>query len=207
MRSLAAFVTLCSLFFLGSATAEASCAHAAPLRHSFSYFSCADFTPVADLAYQADNPTATTSGTVDTACEQASCSSFISAGVMGDGIVTIGFDWFNPATEGCPGDLGPGSVLRRVVLVVQGSDGRGLVATLGRGRRDSSYQVEAAHRTNAPNGSVDPLPCTEQAGRPEVLSRQEPIPGQVTLQLHFDPPLVYSDCDPGSRGSWPRPRG
>src|SRR5206468_733869 len=101
---------------------------------------------------------------------------------------------------GCPGDLGPGSVMHRVVIVVQGSDGRGLVATLGRGRRDVSYEVEAAHKSN-PSGYVFPLACTDQAGQPRVLSRVEPSPGLVTLSLHFDPPLVYSDCDPGTRGA------
>ena len=201
MRSLAAILCVCGLHLVSTPTAEASCVYGAPIWHNFSYFECADFTPVADLAYQADDPTGTTSGTRDIACEQASCWIRPSAGVMGDSNVVIGFDWSNPGTVGCPGDLGPGSVMHRVVIVVQGTDGRGLVATMGRGRRDISYQVEAAHRLKAPNGTVYPLPCTDQAGQPRVLSRVEPSPGLVTLNLHFDPPLVYSDCDPGTRGA------
>src|SRR5437867_562408 len=132
MRSLAAILCVCGLHLVSTPTAEASCVYGAPIWHNFSYFECADFTPVADLAYQADDPTGTTSGTRDIACEQASCWIRPSAGVMGDSNVVIGFDWSNPGTVGCPGDLGPGSVMHRVVIGVQGSDGRGLLATLGR---------------------------------------------------------------------------
>ena len=148
---------------MSTLTAEASCVYNAPISHGFSYFECADFKPVANLAYQADDPTGATSGTLDIACEQSTCSSYQSAGVWGDSNVVIGFDWSSVGTVGCPGDLGPGSVMHRVVIVVQGTDGRGLVATMGRGRRDISYQVEAAHRLKAPNGTVYPLPCTDQA--------------------------------------------
>jgi len=108
MRALIVAAIVTVVFLPGPTPAEASCVYSAPLRHNSSYFDWADFKPVADLAYQADDPTGATTSTVDIACEQASGWINPSAGVMGDGVVIIGFDWAYPGRVGCPGDLGPG---------------------------------------------------------------------------------------------------
>src|SRR3989442_4921748 len=199
MRPISLPAAIAIVLVLTPGRATASCSVSAPIKHGSSFFQCADFAEMADLAYQADNPTGSNSGTVDIACEYQTCWINPDGGTWGDGKVVIGFDWAYSGTTGCPG--GVGQTTHRVVIVIQAADGKGLIATLGRGRPDITYMVEAAHKLRDSHGNVNPLPCTDSAGRPKVLQSTEQGGRSVGLTLHFDPPLVYSDCDPDTLGN------
>jgi len=144
------------------------------------YFACANFSPVYAYSYQLSNPFGTNSGTE------------IITRNTGPGAVEISMDWGTGGPQGCPIGVTP----NRVMIVVQGSDGQGLIVSVSGTNPDFGYAVDAAHPVD-PAAIAFPISCSNQAGAPSIINKQ--ITGtQVTLDLHFEQPHVYSDCDSDS---------
>jgi hypothetical protein len=163
--------------------------------HVQSHFSCADASGVSALAYQISDPLRVNTGTEDIACEALGPACFGDSGGSGDGRVTIESDWGNPGVSGCPAF--PGA--HRVVIVVQASDGEGLVLSLSGADPSLGYIVEAAHPFDTATSDVAPLVCGRN--RPTLISSSGNPDGTVTVNLHLTPPTVYSDCDPDTLGA------
>ena len=181
--------------------ARAACsAYPALVYHGLdgTYFACDDRSPVSAFAYQISDPLFTNSGGAPIlACEQYDPATCPSPGVVGDGAIRVLADWGQSGFNGCTVTAtGP----NRIAIVVQAADGQGLVATLSGADPSFGYLVEAAHPFDAATSQVFPLPCTRQGGAPQILADVPRPDGKVNLILHFTPPLVYSDCDPGTVG-------
>ena len=172
----------------GGASAQGtfSCGGSVPMFHAFdSYFECADALPAAAFAYQISAP------------ESANTASLDILRGLGDGKIQVHTDWGNNGIYGCPIQAtGP----QRIAIVVQGIDGRCLIVSLSGADFNIGYIVEAGHKFDPVTGLAHPLPCSDAAGQPQVISRTTGADGRVTLDLHLAAPLVYSDCDPDSVG-------
>jgi Putative metal-binding motif len=183
---------------LGAPRSWALCGGSVPVYHFLnSYFACADSTPVSAFMYEIEDPLVTSSGFVDVLLCESSSPAQTCFGLVGDGRVQVAADWGNPGMLGCP--TFPNSP-HRIAIVAQGADGKGLVASVSGADFSVGYMVESAHPLNATADGALPLPCTDQAGAPRILAQSVNPGGQVTLVLHFAPPLVSTDCDPGSVG-------
>jgi len=170
---------------LSVSDARASCCCSTPVYHAFdSYFACTDATPVAAFSWQVTNPILVSSDSKDIAREQ----------VFGPGTTQILFDWSDEGFLGCPA-FPP----KRIAIVVQANDGKGLIVSLSGSSTDYGYLVEVAHKVDTATGGIAPLPCGDGAGAPRILS-QTSSGGMVSLALHFDVPRIDSDCDPDSVG-------
>lgn len=182
-RPLSALLLLAAIVFPAS-KAYAACSFSTPMFHGYGgYFACADFSPIYAYSYQLSKPL-----TVNTGTEIVTRST-------GPGKVEFSTDWANSGIVGCPVIQG---IPNRVIIVVQGSNGEGLIASLSGASSDFGYAVEGAHPVD-PASIAFPLPCSNQAGAPAILNRQFTGP-EVILDLHFERPHVYSDCDPDSVG-------
>lgn len=184
----------------GGASAQSSnpCPYSVPMFHGLdSYFQCADALPVAALAYQISAPDSVNTGTADIICDTIGGVNCSDLSGLGDGMIQVQTDWGNPGISGCPY---PVSGPQRIVIVVQGTDGRGLIASLSGADYNIGYLVEAAHKYDPATGLAYPLPCSDAAGQPKVVSRTTGADGRVTLDLHLAAPLVFTDCDPDSVG-------
>ena len=176
-----------------AAAAWAVCPFSIPMYHIQTYWSCADTFAASALAYQISDPLRVNTGTEDIACEAAGGACFGDSGAMGDGRVTIETDWGNPGVSGCPALQEP----NRVVIVLQASDGEGMVVSLSGADPSLGYLVELAHPSDPGTGYAAPLTCGRN--RPTLISAiDNGSAGTVTVNLHLTPPAVYSDCDPDS---------
>jgi hypothetical protein len=171
-----------------------------------SSFRCADVGQVAALAYQLTNASAVNTATSDIACESVgngTLGSCRSGGRVGDQVITIEGDWGRTSVMGCPITGGAGLAVvgpRRVVILLQGSNGQGVVASLSGTGAGIGYLVEMAHKVVPGAGIILPLACSAQNGGVQVVAQDLPPGGQATLELKFTPPVVFSDCDPDSVG-------
>jgi len=186
------FQMILALVFLGVAVvgvdAHGSCTATVPLYHGLdSYFACSDSTPVSALAWQVSSATGVNSGTAD----------IVSPAAQGDDRTRIFADWGSYGFLGCPMT---GYVAQRIALVVRDEQGRGVIVSVGDSDLGLGYLIEAAHPYDVSSGQSTPLACSDVAGQPKVISRTTEATGQVTLALHVDPPVVYSDCDLDSLG-------
>ena len=193
------FVTLAAIA-AGSGIAWAqyclSCGGSVPMFHGLdSYFACADALPTSALGYMIAAPEVANTGTADIICETSTSFDCTNSAGLGDGNVRVQTDWGNPGISGCPLQPGP----QRIAIVVQASDGKGLVLSLSGADPRIGYIVEMAHKFNPATGLAHPLPCSE-ASRPVIRSRTTGADGRVTLDLHLGAPVVYTDCDPDSVG-------
>lgn len=185
---------------VGSASAQTGdrCQFSVPMFHGLdSYFECADALPVPSFAYQISAPDSVNTGTADIICETLGIDCSDLRG-LGDGRIRVQMDWGNAGISLCPSYPDTGN--ERIALVVQGTDGQGLVLSLSGADPAIGYLVEAAHKFDPVTGLAHPLPCSDAAGQPQVTSRTTGADGRVTLDLHLAAPLVYTDCDPDSVG-------
>ena len=154
-----------------------------PMYHALdSYFACSNSRPVTAFAYQVTAP-----GTVNTGQEDLTPAQF-----QGPGAVRINADWGNGTIVGCPQVAG---VNNRIMLVVQASDGTGIVASINGDNLFGLYAVETAHQYNPDTGEIFPLPCSANNGRPRLQSFTT-----SSMNIHIDPIQLYTDCLPGTLG-------
>src|SRR5258706_10120193 len=189
-------VALCGFLLAGTlplSDSQASCGSSLPMSHLYGgYIQCLDVpTPVA-FAYAFDDPSGTNTGAVPIVCAAADgglCP--VQSGVAGDNRVTIESDWQAPGMIGCPDT--PSGRQRVVIVLATGNrvGGTGTIVSLSGADPYFRYALEAAH-LSGPTGSILPLAID---GTVSIV--------QVTvgmMSLHFSPPQVHSDCDPGTLG-------
>jgi thrombospondin type 3 repeat protein len=194
MRRLIVLFALPLIAGLSAQPALARCFFSVPVLHELSYFACADFTPVSAFIWEIDAPLYNNSGSASVLlCEQYDPVTCPNPMPAGDGEVFVGNDWGNTGFIGC---LQPP---HRIAIVAQAADGKGLVASIS-GAAEVGYMVDTAQPLNATADGALPLPCTDQGGAPQILARSKNPDSSVAVSLHFTPPLVSSDCDPGSVG-------
>jgi len=189
MKRVFVVLAVLGVMALPGSVAYARCGSTVPMIHGFGgYFACDNSRgPVSAFAYQLSNPTANNTGTE------------IIGRSFGTGQVDIQTDWGNANIVGCP-QIGGANT--RVMIVVQANDGTGILASISgaSGALAFGYTVETAQTFlgfDPVTGQVltTPLPCTSQNGRPVVRGV-----GPSSVDIHVDPPRIFSDCDSGSVG-------
>jgi hypothetical protein len=164
--------------------AYAICGGSVPMIHGLdSYFACDNSKgPVSAFSYLLSAPTTTNTGT-----------EFIAVNLSTDPVnkVQIQTDWGNGGILGCPQDA---TGNHRVMIVVQATDGTGLLASISGVDASVGYLVETAHTYDGAGGAL-PLNCTNQNGRPQVT-----LLTSSAISVKVTPPHIYSDCDPNSVG-------
>lgn len=156
------------------------CAFSVPMFHGYgSYLACdSSRGPVSAYAYQVSAPTTVNTGTEIISRETSLTSAEIST------------DWGNGGINGCPVTTAPA----RVMVVVQDSQGKGVLLSLSGASPDFGYAVEGAHTVD-PAGIAFPLPCSDLNGRPHLNSFTT-----SAVDITVNKPKIYSDCDPDSVG-------
>ena len=197
-RVLVALLTAAAAIGAAAAQTDSPCPFSIPMFHGLdSYFQCADARPVAALAYQITAADSVTSGTLDIICDTIGSIDCSDPSGLGDGTIQVQMNWGNSGVSGCPFPV-PGPP--RLAIVVQGTDGNGLIVSLSGADPAIGYLVEAAHKFDPVTGLAHPLPCGDAAGQPQITSRTTGADGRVTLDLHLEAPQVHTDCDPDSVG-------
>lgn len=174
------------LAILGAIALPASKAYAAPCPNSLpmfhgygSYFACDESRgPISAFSYSVSAPT-----TVNTGTE-------IITRTQDVGQVLISTDWGNSLILGCPANPNP----TRVMIVVQDSQGKGVLMSISGASPDLGYAVEAGH-TNDPAGIALPAPCDDRNGRPHLNSFTA-----SSVDITVTKPHIYTDCDADSVG-------
>ena len=183
---------------------SAVCANPQFLQHSLVQFTnCPDDTPVAGYAYVLGNDATMNSlaatlvcnvGTAETS-QNIACQP--DAGIAGDGIVTIQYDWGGnsnvPAGSLCPNTSGDPTQGRNVVQVVA-NNGASVNVMVGFEPLTLTFYVDSAH----PDAAL-PLSCSMNNG----LNLQSFTSGLQadTVCVNQTAPPFFTDCDPGSGGA------
>jgi hypothetical protein len=165
---------------LPASEAYAACVPSTPMFHGYgSYFACDESRgPVSAFSYQVSAPT-----TVNTGTEVITRTQDV-------GQVLISTDWANGGIVGCPA-----GTPARVMIVVQDSQGKGILLSLSGASADLGYAVEGAH-PNDPAGIALPVPCGDLNGRPKVIGTA----GTSSVNVNIQKPKIYTDCDADSVG-------
>lgn len=167
-----------------------------------SYFTnCADATAVGGYAYLLSAPAATNSGAQDIVCENATqlnqgfpCQP--EAGIDGDGIVTITYDWGagNAGSVGCPNPAGAGNGTTPIGMTVVDSKGNGVLMTMTFNEALGGFMVEQAQQITPDGNSGIPVACAYNG--PSLTTAASTTQACVNVPV----PTLYSDCDTGSVG-------
>ncbi|HXI20522.1 MAG TPA: hypothetical protein VNH46_05530 [Gemmatimonadales bacterium] len=214
MRKLMLVLVVAGGFLFAVSTAQAVCPVTTPLLDTSGVgMACPDTARVNTYVF-ALTSAGVNSGTAKVECEADGfpdpflaptdpphdCPSGV-GGVAGDGVVGIASDWANPGFNGCITDL---AAPQRVVLVAQAADGTGFIASSAMVDPSGSgfdRNFLLAHSLTPDFSAILPFTCSSNGGRPTILNLTNNATS-VTLQLHFDAPAVYSDCDALAYGSF-----
>ena len=185
MKKALAVLSILGVLGLAGSQAFADClGTSVPLYHALdSYFACDNAKPVTAFAYQVTAPGTVNTGPLD----------ITPAIYQGPGVVRINTDWGNPGIVGCPQVAG---VNARIMVVVQASDGTGIVTSINGANLYGFYVVETAHPYNTATGEILPLPCVANNGRPRLNSITT-----SSVSIHVDPIQLFTDCQPGTLGA------
>jgi hypothetical protein len=176
------------------------------ISHQFDmYFdNCPDANPVAGYIYVLGADATINSLGTDFVCRDGTAvtaqgvSCQPGAGIAGDGIVTVQYDWGNPtgAPTGtlCPNPGGVAGVGRLAFQVVA-NNGASVVASLGFAEAFGGYIVEEIH----PGGGFTPISCS--AGDGMQLVSNTPGLQANTVCVNQTTPTFWNDCDPDSGGA------
>jgi len=172
------------------------------------FTNCPDSKPVSGYGYLISAPATNNTAGQAFVCNDGSVFNGINvpcppqAGVPGDGNIAVYYDWGagNVGSVGCPNPAGGGDGTTPIAIQVTANDGSGVVATLGFNGSLGGFLVEQAHPLNATGDGADPLPCGLGSG-PTVTSVTAGVsPSANTVCVNVPPPVIHSDCDPGSVG-------
>lgn len=178
-----------------------------PLNHQFGgYFNnCPDAQPVAGYAYQLGTPTTNSIG-FDIVCEVGNVPTHEQgipcqpeAGVAGDGLVTVNFDWGPFNIPGCP-DPSQVSGVGRNVMSLTANDGSGLFLSVAFNTIFLDFLVETAQPDDGAQNPV-PLSCAKDNSPQLVSSTAGVQPALTNLCVRVPSPHVFTDCDPTSLGT------
>jgi hypothetical protein len=165
--------------------AYAICGVSVPMFHGLdSYFACDNSRgPVAAFSYQVASPTTINTGVDPIAVDLA------------PGQVQIQTNWADNGVNGCPTNIAlpPGEGNTRLMISVQATDGTGVLLSISGKDAGVLYLVEAAHTFDPDSGLAFPVQCSDRNGRPVIRGVTT-----NTVDIHVDPPIVKSDCDPDS---------
>jgi hypothetical protein len=197
-RALVSFVLAGTAWCAGSLLSpgvEAACDISVPVVNLTSYLACPDQGWVEAYAYQVSDLLGVNSDATDILCRDQSepgCAGF--GGGSGDGTDAIHTDWQLPGMAGCPLSV-EGNASRIALVVAAGTPqfGTSLLISLAGTNPDFGYVLELAHPLAASGVDALPLACEGSVFVTDVQF------GSVTLQ--FRPPILHSDCDPGTYGA------
>jgi len=177
------------------------------LSHQIDLFfdSCPDANPVAGYAYVLGSDATLNTVGADFICRDGTTTTSQGiacqpgAGIAGDGIVTVQYDWGGasgtPAGANCPNPNGVPGVGRNVLQVVA-NNGASVIMTIGYEPGSASYFVEAGH----PGGGVSPISCSAGDGM-QLVSNTAGLQAN-TVCVNQTVPHLWSDCDPDSGGAF-----
>jgi hypothetical protein len=191
--------------------AFATCGTPQPLQHIIGMFfqGCPDATPVAGYAYVEGaaatiNTSRTGAPNIDIVCEEGApalteqgslCQP--EAGGIGDGNVTVSFDWGGPLqtnAAACPNAAGVPGVGRNTVQVVA-NDGSQILMSVGYSVDFAGYILEMAH----PGDGFSPVSCSQNNGM-TLVSQVAAGTQAANVCVAQGAPPIYTDCDAGSGG-------
>jgi hypothetical protein len=167
---------------------------------------CPDSRPVAGYAGVVGTAPATNSSAgIDIVCEDGTpgilngqliqCQG--EAGVPGDGLVTISFDWGNNPATGCPNSAGLPGVGRNFFEVVC-NNGGGALITVAYDIGSTGYVVDFAHPYDPGTGFYDLVLGPTQNGLKLAQFNRSAGTDSACIDQATSPIKLYSDCDPGS---------
>lgn len=210
-KNLAVVLGLVAAVALSAAPAHAACGLSTQsVAQSLGTFftGCPDANPVAFWAYLISAPSTTNSGGQDGACEAAApatngigqgCTP--EAGVAGDGIIQVLYDWgsFNAGSVGCPSPAGDTEGGSPIAIQMIANNGSGVLATLGYDIGYGGYDVDLVFPFDGT--SFGSLSC--DFGNAPIVSSVAagPSPDLSQVCVHLNPTKVFSDCDPASGGA------
>jgi hypothetical protein len=179
-KALVVLAILGAIALPASKVYAAPCPNSLPMFHGYgSYFGCDESRgPLSAFAYSVSAPT-----TVNTGTEPITRTQDV-------GQVLISTDWANPGILGCPASPNP----TRVMIVVQDSQGKGILLSISGASTDLGYAVEAGHPFD-PAGIALPVPCSGENGRPVLNGFTA-----TTVDVTVTKPKIYTDCDADSVG-------
>jgi hypothetical protein len=180
-----------------------------PLVHGFgtAITNCKDASPVGFYAYQLGAEGTVTSGGQDGVCEAENpatngigqtCNP--GPGVIGDGMVTVQYDWgnFNPGSVGCPTPVSQG--VPTVVSQVVCNDGAGAIIAVGFEGNFGAYTVDLAFPLD-PAQDIPTNVAADQSNSPLITGHAAgPSPSVSSVSVHLNPTHIWSDCDPTASG-------
>jgi hypothetical protein len=181
-----------------------------PLVHGFgtAITNCKDASPVGFYAYQLGAEGTVTSGGQDGVCEAENpatngigqtCNP--GPGVIGDGMVTVQYDWgnFNPGSVGCPTPVSQG--VPTVVSQVVCNDGAGAIIAVGFEGNFGAYTVDLAFPLD-PTQGIPTNVAADYSNTPLITGHTAgPSPSVSSVSVHLNPTHIMSDCDPTAAGS------
>lgn len=190
----------------GSTQVFALCSNPQGAQHFGGHIiNCPDARPVAGFIGVVGSSPAIDSVGVDVICEdgaainQQSVQCQGEAGIIGDGIVTISFDWSNqpgPAGAVCPNPAGVPGVGRNYFEVVC-NNGASVFATVGYDVGFAAYPVDDSHPFNPADQTFD-MPASTSAGGLKLASFTRAGGSDTACIDQTVLPHLYSDCDPTS---------
>ena len=174
--------------------------------HQFDMFfdNCPDANPVAGYIYVLGSDATLNSLGTDFVCRDGLATTAQGvpcqpgAGIPGDGIVTVQYDWGNPT--GAPGGAlcpNPGGVagVGRLGLQVVANNGASVVGSLGFAEAFAGYIMEEIH----PGGGFTPISCSPGDGM-TLVSNTAGLQAN-TVCVNQSTPHFWNDCDPDSGGA------
>ncbi|HET8946539.1 MAG TPA: hypothetical protein VFQ07_06120, partial [Candidatus Polarisedimenticolia bacterium] len=155
-RCFRAALILALLSGIGIPRVEAVCPAALPEQHGIGSWleNCPDTTAVSGSAFLLSNPIGVNSGTNDIVCRESSgmTTQFVAclpeAGTIGDGHVTLQFDWggiYSTPGVTCPNPAWQTGEAYRTMMHVVESNGRSIILSVGFSTDFGGYVVEGAH--------------------------------------------------------------
>jgi hypothetical protein len=188
-------------------SAFAICPRDQIMQHAVGGFfqNCPDANPVSGAAYAVNTTAAApiNTGTVDIVCEDGSPGAVSGqgspcqpeAGVVGDGKVTVQFDWGGGGNfSGCPNPLLQNNVGRNVIQVVA-NDGSSVMVSVGFSPDLQQYPVDFAE-VPTPEFTSVPLSCSKTNNGNLQITQLD-----TQLCVNMNAPKLYTDCDTGTWGT------
>jgi hypothetical protein len=165
---------------------------------------CPDAKPELGFVGAVGQTATVNSAGIDVICEdgaainQQSVPCQAEAGVIGDGNITVSFDWGNlPAPNGCPNQAQVPNVGRNIFQIVC-NNGAGALITTAFDIGSGGYVVDFAHPYDPGTGNFDMPMSTTQTGLQLAQFQRGGGTDQACINQTAAPARMYSDCDPGS---------